>query len=284
MREDAADSMRQIDLHTHSTRSDGTLTPAELIEAAARIGLTAIALTDHDTVDGLEEAAAAGEKCGVRVIPGIEMSISGPVMVHMIGLGIDGKNAPFREKLEELKRRRTVRNLAMMQKLIENGFSVSMDDLPDDAGKSVTRAHIGKALVQHGYAATIKEACNRYLLKGCIGYVPSSRYSARECIDLIHMVGGKSILCHINQIKLPPEGLDALVEELVGYGLDGIETLYSEYDDAWRARAEGFAARYGLLRSGGSDFHGANKDIALGVGYGDLFVPESFWSEIEKRL
>ena len=273
-------NMGQIDLHTHSDQSDGTLTPTELCAAAARLGLSAIALTDHDTVDGIGEALRAGEKFGIRVIPGIEMSISGPVMVHLIGMGIDPDNELLREKLQELKRRRNARNLAMVQKLIENGFSISMDDLPAQEGRSVTRAHIGKALVQHGYAPTIKEACNRYLLRGCIGYVPSSRYTAGECIDLIHAAGGKAVLCHINQIKLSSAELDRLVEGLARLGLDGIEVYYSEYDAAWTERARELARRFHLLWSGGSDFHGENKDIALGVGYGALAVPEALLREL----
>lgn len=272
--------MNQIDLHTHSTKSDGTLTPRALVRAASEIGLSAIALTDHDTIDGLEEAQKAGEKYGVRVIPGIEMSVSGPVMVHILGIGIDQTDQTLKGKLADLKTRRNIRNVAMVEKLKENGFSISIEDLPKETGKSVTRAHIGRALVEKGYAATIKEACIRYLLKGKVGYVSASRYTSTECIELIHHAGGKAILCHINQIKLSPEELDELVAVLAKEGLDGIEVYYSEYDDFWTERAKVLADRHGLLYSGGSDFHGENKDIALGAGYGRLFVPEELLDKL----
>ncbi len=271
-----------IDLHTHSTCSDGTLTPTELVHRAKECGLAAIALTDHDTVAGLPEAVTAGADRGVEVVPGIELSARFDGELHILGYFIDYKDEGLRRTLREQVRSRNARNLKMLDRLGELGIRIGREELPDPSGASVTRAHIAVALVKRGYASSIREAFSRYLVKGSPAYVPRQRPTAAECIHTIRSAGGQAYLAHLNQLRLADEPLLELVKELRGLGLSGIEGLYSEYDEEWTRKCRRIAASLDLKLSGGSDFHGANKDIRLGVGYGQLRIPYSVLEAMRK--
>lgn len=272
-----------IDLHTHSTRSDGTVSPREVVRLAKRAGLTAVALTDHDSVLGVEEALRAGEELGVEVIPGVELSIDGPVTIHFVGLFIDIHSAALQQTLAHIKALRTERNLAILDRLKEAGYQLNDQEMRSDATRAVTRANIGQLLVESGYETSVSDAIERHLKRGGDGFVPSRRLPAEECLRAIRDAGGLPILCHINQINLTAEELEDYVAKFRAQGLMGIEAEYTEYDDHWRARARELARRYDLLLSGGSDFHGAIKRNRVGVGFGDLRVPDEFLTKLKER-
>lgn len=272
--------MKIVDLHAHTTASDGSYTPAELIRYAKKKGLSAIAVTDHDTVAGVEEAADEGKRLGMEVIAGVELSTRvDECDVHMISLFLNCKNRLIIHQLEGLAAHRWERNLKMVDKLQEAGLRIDRRDLEHfGTGKVIARGHIAQLLMARGYATDLKEAFHRYLNKGGIGYVQKEVLSAGECVRLAHEAGGLIFVAHLHQID--PASREHCVQvcrQLLEAGADGLETLYCEFDDEWRAVTESLAQEYHCLRSGGSDFHGAmKKGLDLGVGYGDLAVPYRF--------
>jgi len=280
--------MRTVDLHVHTTASDGSMSPRELIRYAKEKGLSAIAVTDHDAVSGLEEAMAEGERLGVRVIPGTELSTSvDDCTVHLVALFLDWRNERFLRRLSEMAEYREERNYKMMDKLESLGFPVSREDLKSfPEGQILARAHIAQLLIDRGYATDLKDALARYLNKGTPGYVEKQVFTPEECIEMVHDCGGLIFVAHLHQIdpKDPAHCVD-ICRRLLQLGADGLETQYCEFDDAWRRITENLAQEYGCLRSGGSDFHGTmKKGLDLAVGYGDLQVPYSFVEAMEERL
>ncbi|MBF7095807.1 PHP domain-containing protein [Alkalibacter mobilis] len=277
-----------IDLHSHTTASDGSLTPAELVDKAVEIKLEALAITDHDTIAGLKEAMARGKELGLEVISGVEISSDVDELdVHLVGLFFDPKNPEIDKKLKEMALARSDRNYKMVNKLKKAGFDISRHDI-DALGKDkqIARGHIAEILIDRGYASTLREALDGYLIKGKAGYVKKKVLSPQECIDLIHNAGGLIFVAHINQID--PENPQKSVEitkRLISMGADGLETIYSEYDEFWAAVAEKIAGETGCLRSGGSDFHGKmKKNLYLGFGYGNLEVPYKFIKKMKEKL
>lgn len=277
-----------VDLHTHTNRSDGSFTPTELVAHAKELGLKAVAITDHDTFNGLEEGLEAGKKYGIEVIPGVELStkIDGH-NVHITGLFIDINNKEINEFLKFMKDTREGRNLVMIRKLEELGLNISLSDFPpieDDV--VITKGNIASVLVERGYAKDSNEAIEKYLEKGGLAYVPRKHPSPQKGIDIIHAAGGKAFLAHFNQIvKKDRDESERYARMIMEMGADGIETRYSEFDDDLRERAEKIASDYQVLRSGGSDFHGTIKPkIALGTGFGDLVVPDEFLVDIKASL
>lgn len=280
--------MRTIDLHAHTTASDGSYTPAKLIDYAKEKGLAAVAVTDHDTLSGLEEAVAEGERLGIRVIPGVELGTRlDDCDVHMTALFINCKNKALIKRLDEMAASRRERNLKMVDRLHDAGFRIDRSDLerlgPD---KLIARGHIAQILIARGYASDLKDALRRYLSKGGPGYVQKEVLPPKECIRLAHEAGGLIFVAHLHQIDpASPEHSIAVCRRLLEMGADGLETLYCEFDDYWRDITEKLAREYGCLRSGGSDFHGElKKGLDLGCGYGDLAVPYEFLSAMEERL
>ncbi len=269
------------DLHAHTTASDGSMSPAQLVDYARTKGLRALAVTDHETVAGLEEARRRGREVGVEVIPGVELGTSEQGRtVHMLGLYIDPDSRALGELLAWQRRSRQDRNREMIEKLMKLGFDISPEDFEGFDGEKtlLTRAHIGDLLARRGYGANQREVGEKYLDKGRVGYVERRTPTAERCVQAIHEAGGLAIAAHPNQISRSSRDTGiATCRRLLDLGADGIETLYCEFDDDWRARAEAFAAETGCLRSGGSDFHGRYKaGLDLGVGYGDLRVPYAF--------
>ncbi|MBP3701937.1 MAG: PHP domain-containing protein [Lachnospiraceae bacterium] len=280
--------MRTVDLHAHTTASDGSLTPTELIRYAKEKGLSAIAVTDHDAVAGLDEAMAEGRRLGIRVIPGVELStrVDG-CDVHLVSLFCNWKNEAFLRRLSEMAACRYERNYKMMDKLEREGFDISRKDLERyPEGQILARGHIAQILIERGYASNLKEALRKYLSKGAPGYVEKEVLPPEECIQLIHDCGGLIFVAHLHQIDPddPAHCVD-ICRRLIEMGADGLETLYCEFDDEWRRITEEIAQEYDCLRSGGSDFHGSlKKGLDLAVGYGDLCIPYSFVEAMEERL
>ena len=264
------------DLHTHSIFSDGTWTPAQLIAEAERIGLSAIALTDHNTVAGLPDFLAAAKHSPVRVIPGIEFSVDWKgIELHMLGLFVQPRHySAINALLDEGKRLKEQSNLDLVQKLKELGYPMDYTTLRDASPTGqINRANIAAELVRLGYFASIKEAFDQLLSQKRGYYIPPKRPDARQTIQFIRSIGAVSVLAH-PLMTLTEQELLAFLNENPEILPDAMETIYSTYDPATTAKAKEIARAYGMKESGGSDFHGDNKpDIQLAVGRGNLFIP-----------
>ena len=278
-----------IDLHTHSTCSDGTYTPTELVELAKKIGLSALALTDHDTIDGLEEFQAAGKQNGIETIPGIEFAALWEQHhrpeIHIVGLGFDPSHPLLQERMKDIRQSRDIRNLKMCEKLSSIGLHITLEEVAANAGgEIITRAHFANVLLQKGYIKKKEDAFSRYISTGLPGYVEREFLSPELCIRTIKEAGGAAVLAHPTLYGLEPEQLEELCRELIPYGLDGIECQYSTYSPAETKAITALAERMGLLPSGGSDFHGKNKpNIHLGSGKSNLAIPYGFWEGLRRR-
>lgn len=274
-------------MHTHTTHSDGSATPEELIELASAKRARAVAVTDHDTVAALVEARAAADRFGIEFVAGIEISAEySPGTMHILGYCIDDESAALAAKLDELKKAREERNPQIASRLRTLGFDVSYDEVVRLAGNTVVgRPHFARLMIEKGYVASIQEAFDRFLKKGAAAYVEKARLSPAESIALIHDVGGVAVLAHPYQLKLSShEELDQLVGELADLGLDGVEAVYSRHSAAERASYSEIAARNGLLVTGGSDYHGSYKpDIGIVTGLGDLDVPYELLEAVKAR-
>ena len=270
--------MGQVDLHVHSTRSDGTYTPTELVNYAVEKGLSAFALTDHDTIDGIDEAVAAAKGKPVTVIPGIEYSTEYLGRdVHIVGLFIDYKAPAFVEYLSRFKQSRIDRNHKLCKNLQGAGIDITYDALiqmfPDAV---ITRAHYAKYLLAKGYVTSLKDAFTRYIGDHTPYFVHREKITPEEVIQLTLEAGGVPVLAHPTLYHLGNEQLDILVSTLKSKGLVGMECIYSTYSPAEEREMKALAAKYELIPSGGSDFHGENKPgLDLGTGYGKLYVDES---------
>ena len=275
-----------IDLHTHSTESDGTLSPQELMQLAADTGLSAIALTDHDTVNGLKKARPIARKLGIELIPGIELSTDyNGTEVHILGFYIDDTNETFLSKLQEFVESRDIRNKKMAALLQKEGFDISLKKLYQEYPESViTRAHFARYLTEHGFVKDRETVFRKYLGDNCRCYVPREKISPFEAINLIRLGGGLAffahpVLCHMNHDRLR-----FFVRDLKEAGLTGLEAVYSMNSPGDERNMKKLAAEYNLLISGGSDFHGENKPyIHLGTGKGNLRIPDIILNEIKKR-
>lgn len=279
-----------IDLHTHSYCSDGTFSPEGLVLLAKKQGLCAIALTDHDTIDGLDQFLMAGKEHDVETIPGIELAAKCPSFhqpeLHIVGLGFDPKSPVWTEQMERMKNNRQNRNIKMASQLTQIGLPVTMDEVMENAGGVIiTRAHFANVLLKKRYVYTREEAFSKYLSQGLPGYVPKILLTPAECIQTIHLAGGISILAHPTLYNLAQDQLDSLCSELVPLGLDGIECFYSTFSPSQRKNMMKLAKKYHLFPSGGSDFHGENKPlIALGTGRGNLSIPYALWENMKPKI
>ncbi len=282
--------MNYIDLHVHSSKSDGTFTPAEVAERAAQHGLTAIALTDHDCVSGIAEAECAAEKLraaghALRIIPGVEISAdykNGDI--HILGLFIEPSDSALTAALDEAIRCRDARNEKMVRRLRDAGIDITLEDLKLEAEDTViTRAHFARFLQLHGYVKSCSEAFRRYLDKGTPFYVPREYLQPERAIELIRGAGGVPVLAHPLLYHLTPDGVRELVARLKAAGLGGIEAIYSANTGSDEGFVRQLAAQYGLAISGGSDFHGAAKpDIEIGIGRGRLRIPEELLDSLQR--
>ena len=276
-----------IDLHVHSDVSDGTYTPTELVEYALKKGLTAMALTDHDTVDGVEEAVKAAEGTGLELIPGVELSAEYRGRdIHILGLYLDYRSEKFLAYLQEFKDTRDARNVKMAERLTAHKMPVTVEELKEEYGNAVlTRAHFAKFLKKKGFVNSYDEAFLRFLGDDKPCYVPRERITPEGAVKLIHDAGGIAVLAHPLLYHLGMDELEVLVSRLKDCGLDGIEAIYSMNRGRDERRMKELAAKYDLLITGGSDFHGATKPhIDLGTGQGNLRIPAIFLLEIKKFL
>ena len=279
-----------IDLHTHTTASDGTYTPSELVELAKKTDLKAIAITDHDTINGVSEAIEAGKDLGVEVIAGTELSIEYPLPenghMHLLGLFVDIKNPELISGLEYLRKKRDERTPKILKILNAHGISITEKEVLQEAGEgSVGRPHIARIMLKKGYVKSIKEAFERYLKKGAIAYVPKEKFEITHAINLILNSGGIPILAHPVTLKLSDEELESHIEKLKSLGLKGIEVYYSTHTEQDTIAYLKLADKFNLLISGGSDFHGKNKpDIRLGTGKGNLRIPYTIVEQLKEFL
>lgn len=265
-----------IDLHTHSTASDGTLAPSEVVKQAYESGLAAIALTDHDTVAGIEEACSTDYP--IEVVPGVELSAEyGNGDIHILGLYIDSTSDLFKTMSQNMIDERRWRNEEMCRRLRADGIDISVDRLiQGNEDAVITRGHFANFLESNGYVKDRSEAFSRYLGTDTPYFVKRKYLSPEECIQLILDCGGIPIMAHPIIYNLPAHELEALVSRLKNAGLQGIEAIYSTYSNADEEIVRSLAHRHSLLISGGSDFHGSNKpDISLGSGRGNLKIPYS---------
>lgn len=277
--------MKQIDLHVHSNKSDGTYTPTELVDYALQKGLSAFALTDHDTTAGLDEAIAYAEGKPLEVIPGIEFSSENEGKdIHVVGLYIKYDAPAFQAKLQSFVDSRINRNIKMCRNLQEAGIDITYDKLcTENPGAVITRAHYAAYLTEHGYVANRSEAFAKYVGDNCKYYVPREKITPTQAVELILQADGIPILAHPPLYHMGNERLDALVGSLKQAGLMGIETFYSSYSNQDERDMIRIAKKYDLLLSGGSDFHGDNKPgLDLGTGYGKLFIPYEILEKIKE--
>jgi len=266
-----------IDLHTHTTFSDGSLTPTQLVEAAAAMGLTAVAITDHDTVDGLPEALAAGKRLAIEVVPGVEINLEHErITMDMLGYFLGGcPSDELKQELAELRVYRDERNARIVERLAGLGFVLDAADLAAAENGSVGRPHIGEAMVRRGYVGSISEAFELYLRRGAPAWVDRRRLSLGAAVRLLRASGGLPVLAHPGIIRTDGAGLDHLLRDAVRAGIAGLECYYPLHDETAVKAFLVLAGKYGLVATGGSDFHGSVKPNAhLGVGPGGMPFPD----------
>ena len=275
--------MKRIDLHVHTTASDSTASPAEAVRLAKEAGLSAIAITDHDTVSGYAEAAEAGKKYGVEVVPGIEISTKYGRAVHILGYYIDPDSDKLAPVLEWVVHDRDERNRKMAELMAADGLPVSYEEMHRRFGAVIGRPHFAEVLVELGLAKDIRDAFDRYVEKGQKYYLPRNFLSIERSIEIIREAGGVPVLAHPFQYKLDDAGLRELIEHCMESGLQGMECRYSGYSVEQSKYLGCLAEKYGLIKTGGSDFHGDNKrHISIGTGTGHLEVPYKYLDKLRQ--
>lgn len=272
------------DLHAHSTASDGSLTPTELVQLAVAQKLSGIVLCDHNTTNGLAEFVAAAENLPIEAVPGVEFSTEFEnTELHILALFVEpGYFAAINALTDDFKKQKEQSNRALVDALNAAGFELDVQALYE-AHSYVNRAHIAEEMTRKGYTASVKDAFRTYLAPGYGYYVPPKRPDAYEMICFIKSIGAVAVLAH-PFLDLDEDGLRRFLPKAKGCGLDGMETLYAKYDPQTTALAQKIAEEFDLLQSGGSDFHGSVKpDIQLGTGRGDLKVPYGFLEALKTR-
>lgn len=281
-----------IDLHVHSNISDGTLTPAQVVDLAVESGLKAIALTDHDTILGIEEALARAkdyQQKGIdfTLIPGVELSVGYKKKdVHILGLFIDYHNEAFISLLNNMVKEREERNVKMIGNFQKDGIAITMEELKEESKDAViTRAHFAKLLVRKGYVSSTKEAFEKYLDEEGPYYVNRRYITPEQAVEAILQADGIPVLAHPMLYELPDKELEQLVGRLTEHGLQGIETIYSTYSPDEEQKVRDLADKYQLKITGGSDFHGEVKpDISIGIGRGSLVIPDELLEQFGNKM
>jgi predicted metal-dependent phosphoesterase TrpH len=276
-----------IDLHVHSFYSDGTDSPADLLAVAEQRNLRAMALTDHDTVGGIVPLLSAAEGSPVEVVPGIELSAECERgTMHILGYYIDHTCEALLEKIDKVRSGREVRNQEILKKLNKLGYVLLWSDVEKQVGKDVVgRPHFAEALVERGHVKSRKAAFDLLLAKGRPAYIERYRYTAKECIELIRLAGGVSVLAHPATIFLADDKLKSLVKELKDYGLGGIEVYYAEQYPENIRKFSKWAKEFDLISTGGTDYHGGNTpDLKLGSGFGQLRVPDEALAQLKAAV
>ena len=275
-----------IDLHVHTTASDGSLSPKEVVRHAKERGLKAIAITDHDTVEGVPEALEEGRRVGIEVVEGVELSVDSPKgTCHLLGYFLDPLDDAFREKLRVVQRARQERNLRMIKRLKELGVDLTLEEVRAIAPHGqLCRPHFALAMVKKGYVATVDEAFERYLRKGGPAYVEKFKFTPEEAIESIRRAGGVPVLAHPFTLELDKEELDRFLKALKERGLEGLEVYYPDHTREQKELYRALAQKYDLAVTGGTDFHGSSKEgIELGIGSGDMALPYTILEALKER-
>ena len=275
-----------IDLHCHSTFSDGSLAPEQLIAEAAKIGLVALALTDHDTTAGLPRFLAAAAGGPVRAVPGVELSVDcSSGVIHMLGYWMDLENPELLRQMAWIRDGRAMRNRTMLEKLNALGFAMTWDEVQAFAGEDVVgRPHFAQVMLQKGYAKDKNEAFDKWLGDGKPGYADRPRLTAEVAVALIRQAGGVAVLAHPYSLHVGKDAMASLLIELATAGLAGVECYYSEHSADLTKEYLAMARQANLVPTGGSDFHGeVSPGIHLGVGFGGLCVPDEVLAQLEAR-
>lgn len=288
------DTRLKIDLHVHSTASDGTLSPREIVGLAHEIGLAALSITDHDTVEGVKQALICGIDPSLKFIPGVEISAAPPCnfpfkgSFHILGYGIALDHAPLNRVLEKLQQARQNRNPGIVKRLAKMKMPINFKELLQAAGEEgqIGRPHIAQVMVAKGYATSMDDAFDRFIGAGKPAYVDKFRVDCHEAIQLIQSAGGLPVLAHPYLYRRHDDDkLETLIKELVQMGLQGLEAYYPEHSEDDTRLFISLADRYGLLQTGGTDFHGAiKKGLQLGTGCGNFCVPYALFERLYKRL
>lgn len=277
--------MMYCDLHSHSRFSDGTCSPAELIRQAEELGLSAVALCDHNTVAGLPELTSAAENSPVEAVAGVEFSTQyGDTELHILGLFIRPETyAQITDLLKELLQAKEESNRALVERLNAAGMALDYEKIKGASEGYLNRAVIGAEMTRLGYVASVKAAFKEYLGESKGFYVPPRRLDAFDAIRFIKSIGAVAVLAH-PFLNLDEAGLREFLPRAMEAGLDGMEVLYPKFSPEETVLAESIVKEFSLLSSGGSDYHGDNKpDVRLGVGRGDLRVPTQFLEDLRSR-
>lgn len=271
--------MNTIDLHIHTTASDGTASPAQVVRMAGELGLSAISVADHDTVSGCAEAMAEGQALGVEVVPGVEFSSRYGRTIHILGYFLNTESPALTRVLDWIVAERDQRNEKMAALMAADGIPVDYAEMKERFGPVIGRPNFGQLLVTLGYAESVQDAFDRYIEKGQPYYLPRKMLSIERSVEVIREAGGVPVLAHPFQYRLEEPALRQLIEHCMDHGLLGLECRYSLYDEQQSQYLLSLAREYSLAPTGGSDFHGSNKPhIRLGVGTGSLAVPAE-WLE-----
>jgi len=270
--------MKYADLHIHTNKSDGTFSPQEAVEYAAGLGLNAIAITDHDSVEGIPLARQAAGKYNIEIIPGIELSAGiDNGEVHILGYGIDFTKKWFLKKLDELRRYRAIRAQKIIEKLNKQGIDININEILNISDNSaIGRMHIARVLLQKGYIHSIPEAFKKYIGGTSPAYVPKHMLAYNEIIHIIRRLGGISVIAH-PQIM----GKDIWIQKMAKEGLDGIEVYYNDHNKKGELHYLALAKSLHLLVTGGSDCHGTGKGKIL---MGSVKIPYSLVEKLKERI
>jgi len=272
-----------IDLHLHTTASDGSLTPKKLVEVAVERGMEVISITDHDTIDGLEEGAKRACELGVKFVNGIELSSEwNGREVHILGYFLDPKDENLKKELKKMQKARDARNYKILEKLAQYKMYITMEELQEEAGGNiVSRAHIANLLLNKGYVYSKGEIFKRYLGIGGLAYVPKGDLTPERAVEIIRENGGIASLAHPKYISEDEVRLTELINDLKVAGLEAMEVYYSNFSLKEVIKYKNIARRRGLLLTGGSDYHGGNKG---NIEIGDGAVPMKVYEEMEELL
>jgi 3',5'-nucleoside bisphosphate phosphatase len=277
-----------VDLHSHSTASDGTISPAEVVRLAADSGLSALALTDHDTIGGVGEAAAEAARLGIDFVPGIEISAAFPKpgTLHLLGYGVDPNSETLQNLTRTLLAGRDDRNPKIIARLNQMGVHVTMEEWQNESkGEVLGRPQLAAVLHRKGYVSSIKQAFDKYIGQGAPAYVDKELLSPRRAIEMVLESGGIPVLAHPIQLRTENDAqLERVVKDLIDQGLRGLECIHSDHDAEHVKKYEAMADRFGLIKTGGSDFHGTNKkNINLGVANGRR-IPRQWYENLAAAL
>ncbi len=272
--------MKKIDFHMHTTHSDGTYAPRELVRGAKEKGLGSISVTDHDTMSSYEECADEAGRIGIELVPGVEVSCQfEPGTLHILGYFLDRNHPGLKRAFDEIQRARRERNPEIIKRLNEMGIEITLEEVAaESGGKQIGRPHFARVLMKKGVVKSIDEAFGKYLAKGEPAYVDKRRLASREAIQKIREAGGIAVAAHPKQMRLDEEALTEKVGRLVDEGLQGIEVYNSCQSREEASLYKRIAARFNLFATGGSDFHGDNKPgvelgyLGDGVELGDEVV------------